>query len=987
MTTISSTRMQQSSRCSTDDEKPVSVIGAVTDTTASSTLNSNATTNMDDDDVRPTTMTTTTTDITNNQSPSVVAAACHGDAGNVATPLPPQLTQPHETPLTASTSNTNSANAHTNNTATQQQQQSSSSSSSSRVCVRLVPGDAAAGDAVRAVGGHPYVEVVLKGAKSIWDVTAHLFTKWCLPVRVHVNGTVPPFRTRLCTLPMVSCAGRHHAVIDARFTLAKPGIPAYVFDAAVTAGLIAVPNENNDDDDAVDVVVEQDRQHQQENVMQKKNDHHQQQQQVPSGLSPPVPTTCGRRRTYAPPIPPVPMSLPSQFDDDRPPRGNDGRGAMDERGAHAKQTPARRKHPLLAERKRKRKKDGRDDDESDHHDVKSKKQRQQQHNNDAATLSTPATIHKCNNSPNGANNNSINNVCRSSTSSTTASTEQGPVPPPSSTATSTTINKRRRVHQTPQKTDRVTDSKARSGASAAAVGATANNSKRVKPFIRVMNEPFDDHHANHLVRKNPSGGVSVSLPTACPLNHLLSLDMAIDDDDDADNVDLSLIPELSHPSLPLFPPRPPPLPAIPAAAATATPDSVASDDTPMTENQRSDGRSLPEGGKQSTDETDTAEEKVTANNFTPEKDEVHDSFVSLDHSAGASSAGGAWQADLVTRNHANNDDTAVVDESPCEAQLKTMPTNEATVGSDGGKKDNAVQLDDNKKSSTALSVRNSDPAQPEQNDQAKATCEARTSDEVPAAPENEQATERQAVDVDNECGGVSAGMGVPNVMATLALEELFQGCDGTHDQGLVDELCKPRNEVPDEQAVNDLELPPLNAKQLDALFNAEDDDGHPISSPPSHSPAPAPTPVPAAESASLSTPKPAPILAPELSAPSTIPEQEPAAAQLDLDMPDIDKTSLLQQVSACDNNGDDANEDLLAGLINADHDNDMLIETSAPQRLPSAMSDGMRAVDLGLNDDDLNSHPCVDLGDDDHADANAMLDNSDHVNFTQFLDS
>lgn len=113
-----------------------------------------------------------------------------------------------------------------------------------RTIVRLVPADAASADAVKRHGAHPFIEVMLKSSKTIWEVTAHLFAKWGVPIRVLVNGRDTSIRTRLASfladsdLTPDTPPDAATPVINATFMLAEPRIPARIFKAARKAGLL-----------------------------------------------------------------------------------------------------------------------------------------------------------------------------------------------------------------------------------------------------------------------------------------------------------------------------------------------------------------------------------------------------------------------------------------------------------------------------------------------------------------------------------------------------------------------------------------------------------------------------------------------------------------------------------------------------------------------------------------------------------------------------
>lgn len=111
-----------------------------------------------------------------------------------------------------------------------------------RVIVRLVPADKSAENEITCSGNHPFVEVALRASKTIWDVAAHLFSKWGLPLRIIVGDSVLPLRTRLATLMPLptddATVSPPMPVILASFQLAIPHIPPSIFKAARSACIL-----------------------------------------------------------------------------------------------------------------------------------------------------------------------------------------------------------------------------------------------------------------------------------------------------------------------------------------------------------------------------------------------------------------------------------------------------------------------------------------------------------------------------------------------------------------------------------------------------------------------------------------------------------------------------------------------------------------------------------------------------------------------------
>lgn len=112
-----------------------------------------------------------------------------------------------------------------------------------RTTTRLVPSDDATAEAIVSKGGHPYVEVVLRDSKLVWDVVTHLFAKWRLPIVVSINGQPACIRARLAAFlpepssdkPVVDAF-----VLNATYQLSAPAIPPIVFKAA--RGCLLLPD-------------------------------------------------------------------------------------------------------------------------------------------------------------------------------------------------------------------------------------------------------------------------------------------------------------------------------------------------------------------------------------------------------------------------------------------------------------------------------------------------------------------------------------------------------------------------------------------------------------------------------------------------------------------------------------------------------------------------------------------------------------------------
>ncbi|CAN8062882.1 unnamed protein product [Agarophyton chilense] len=60
----------------------------------------------------------------------------------------------------------------------------SSSPASKRVVLQLVPGTTRDAALVRASKNHPFLELVLRARRPLWDVFAHVYKKWGLPIRL-----------------------------------------------------------------------------------------------------------------------------------------------------------------------------------------------------------------------------------------------------------------------------------------------------------------------------------------------------------------------------------------------------------------------------------------------------------------------------------------------------------------------------------------------------------------------------------------------------------------------------------------------------------------------------------------------------------------------------------------------------------------------------------------------------------------------------------
>lgn len=105
-----------------------------------------------------------------------------------------------------------------------------------RTIVRIVPADNTSSNTVISRGGHPYLEIVLKASKPVWELTSHLFAKWGLPVLIRINGDAVSPRARLAVFLQPPHTDRH--ILHATFTVAEPHIPASVFRAARLCALL-----------------------------------------------------------------------------------------------------------------------------------------------------------------------------------------------------------------------------------------------------------------------------------------------------------------------------------------------------------------------------------------------------------------------------------------------------------------------------------------------------------------------------------------------------------------------------------------------------------------------------------------------------------------------------------------------------------------------------------------------------------------------------
>lgn len=112
-----------------------------------------------------------------------------------------------------------------------------------RTTTRLVPSDDATAEAIVSKGGHPYVEVVLRDSKLVWDVVTHLFAKWRLPIVVSINGQPACIRARLAAFlpePSSEKPVADNFVLNATYHLSAPAIPPIVFKAA--RGCLLLPD-------------------------------------------------------------------------------------------------------------------------------------------------------------------------------------------------------------------------------------------------------------------------------------------------------------------------------------------------------------------------------------------------------------------------------------------------------------------------------------------------------------------------------------------------------------------------------------------------------------------------------------------------------------------------------------------------------------------------------------------------------------------------
>lgn len=111
-----------------------------------------------------------------------------------------------------------------------------------RTTMRLVPADETSASAVQGKGGHPFVEVILRDTKVIWDVMAHLFAKWGFPVVVQLEGQTACARAQLVSfLPETTPANPTYGIpiLNATFSIVIPDIPFLVFKAARDVCLIS----------------------------------------------------------------------------------------------------------------------------------------------------------------------------------------------------------------------------------------------------------------------------------------------------------------------------------------------------------------------------------------------------------------------------------------------------------------------------------------------------------------------------------------------------------------------------------------------------------------------------------------------------------------------------------------------------------------------------------------------------------------------------
>lgn len=110
-----------------------------------------------------------------------------------------------------------------------------------RITIRLVPTDDDTARAVRDEGGHPFLEIVLRDNKAVWDIVAHLFSKWSIPVNVYIHGNLACIRSRLATFILPSTQPQdttEDLILNATYQVSDPRIPPSVFKAARAALLL-----------------------------------------------------------------------------------------------------------------------------------------------------------------------------------------------------------------------------------------------------------------------------------------------------------------------------------------------------------------------------------------------------------------------------------------------------------------------------------------------------------------------------------------------------------------------------------------------------------------------------------------------------------------------------------------------------------------------------------------------------------------------------
>lgn len=104
-----------------------------------------------------------------------------------------------------------------------------------RTTTRLVPFDSATAEAITAKGGHPYIEVVLRDSKLVWDIVTHLFAKWGLPIVLYINDQPAHIRARLAAFLPEPSSDKYvddTPVLHATYRVSAPAIPPIVFKAA-----------------------------------------------------------------------------------------------------------------------------------------------------------------------------------------------------------------------------------------------------------------------------------------------------------------------------------------------------------------------------------------------------------------------------------------------------------------------------------------------------------------------------------------------------------------------------------------------------------------------------------------------------------------------------------------------------------------------------------------------------------------------------------